>query len=263
MSAGKRGKRKQRLEATIAAIKRRWGPDAIRRLEQRTAGFPHISTAFPDLDNALAGISGVPRGRMTEILGQPTSGMTTLALKILANAQMEGDTAAYLDLGQTFDPDYAARCEVDLDRLLLVRPQNGLEALEIVHALVASRGLGVLVFDDVSHLLAEPARAQAMAALLHQIPPILAQSPCALIFLTPLKFGDAMSWANYPPGFAVPHYATVRLLIQRERWLGKGRDTLGGGYQAQARILKNKLGPAGQRVKIAVTFNGVVRGDGT
>lgn len=251
------------METTLAAIRRRWGPDAIRQIERSAAASPppHVSTGFPTLDRALAGIGGIPRGRLTEILGQPTSGMATLALKIVANAQAEGDTAAYLDLGATFDPDYAARCEVNLSRLLLVRPHSGAEALEIVLALVASRGIGLLVFDDVSRLLAEPRQAPAQAASLHQLPPILAQSHCAAVFLTPLHAGDAMSPANYPAGCPLPHYAGVRLLIQKERWLRRGRDIR--GYRARVRVLKNKLGAAGQSAAIAITFNGVVRGDGT
>lgn len=211
-------KRKKRLEATLAAIRRRWGPSAIRRLEGPAADAPPpcIPTGFPALDQALAGLGGVPRSRMTEILGQPTSGMATLALKVIAQAQTKGDSAAYLDLGQTFAADYAARCGVDLDRLLLVRPPSGLEALEIVQALVAGRGAGVLVFDAVAHLLAGPQKAQAMAALLHQLPPLLARSACAAIFLTPLQAGDAMSARNYPPGFPLPHHASLPV--------GKGRN---------------------------------------
>jgi recombination protein RecA len=256
-------RKRKRLEATVATIQRRWGLKALRRGKpvDATAKFPHIPTGFPSLDQALVGIGGIPRGRLTELLGAPTSGMVTLALKIIANAQANGDTAAYVDLGGTFDPDYAARCEVNLTRLLLVRPKTGPEALEIAQSLIAGRGVGVLVFEAVPQLLADPHGFRALATVLRQLPQFLAKSPCAPIFLTPLQFGDVMSTANYPNGFALPHYATVRLLLEKERWLQKGRDIR--GYRARVLVLKNKLGAAGKSATISITFNGVVRGDST
>jgi recombination protein RecA len=252
------------LEATVAAIQRRWGTKALGRGERSLrppVDIPHISTSFPDLDKALVGIGGIPRGRLTEILGAPTSGMATLALKIVASAQPEGDTAVYVDLGRTFDPDYAARCGVNLAQLLLVRPADGLEALEIVQSLVASRGAGVLVFDAATHLMAGTHGAQSFSTALRQLPAALARSSAALMFLTPLQFGGAMSTANYPSGFALPHYATIRLQLKKEKWIQKGRDIR--GYQARVLVLKNKMGRAGRQATIAITFNGVVKGDST
>jgi len=109
---------------------------------------PRIPTGFPALDQA-PGIGGIPRGRVTEILGAPTSGMATRALKLMAKAQGDRDTAAYLDLSYTFDPDYAVRCAVSLERLHLIRPHSGREALEIAASPIAGRGIWVLVFDSV------------------------------------------------------------------------------------------------------------------
>lgn len=257
------GKKRKQLEATVLAIRRRWGSQALRRGQEtlHPAGeVPHISTSFPGLDKAL-GIGGLPRGRITEILGASTSGAATLALKVMARAQAAGDMAAYVDLGAAFDPDYAARCQVKLARLLLVRPSTASEALEIVHSLISERGAGVLIFDAVSDLLTVPHGAQTLSTALRQLPAALAQSGCALIFLTPLQSGQATSTANYPGGFALPHYATIRLQLKKEKWLYKYRDVR--GYQARVLVLKNKLGQAGHQTKIAITFNGVVRGDGT
>jgi len=248
----------------VAAIQARWGQ---RALQPGTLAFaagesmPVISTSFPRLDRALDGCGGIPRGRITEILGMPTSGVITLALKIVATAQAQGNLVAYVDLGGTFDPDYAVRCEVSLSHLLLIRPTTGIEGLEIAHTLIASRGIGGLVFDSTAHLFNDPHGAQALATTLRQFPAALSTSPCALIFLTPLQFGHAMSVDNYPSGFALPHYAAVRMLLKKEKWLKRGRDVR--GYQAQVQILKNKLGQAGRQAKISITFNGVVRGDGT
>jgi recombination protein RecA len=255
-------KKKKLLDATVAAIQQRWGPQALRRWGQAPARVevPHIPTGFPALDNAL-GVGGLPRSRITEFLGVPTSGMATLALKVVARAQAMGDMAAYLDLGYTFDPGYAARCEVNLKHLLLVRPRTGDEALDILYSLVAGRGVGILVFDSTSHLIAESRGSRAMSAALRKLTGALAQSPCVCLFLTPLHFGAAGSSNNYPGGFALPNYAAVRLLLEKEEWLRKGRDVR--GYRARATVLKNKLGPAGKQAAIAITFDGVVHGNGT
>ena len=244
---------------TITAIQQRWGTKALHKAA-KPPGFAHISTSFPTLDQAL-GIGGVPRGRITEILGAPTSGMSTLALKIMAQAQAEGDTALYLDLAGTFDPDYADRCGIELDKLLLARPHNGLEALEIVWAFVANGGAGIVVFDSVSDLLREARALQAMSTTLRQIIGSLAHSTCALVFLTSLFFGDAMSENNYPSGFALAHYASLRLLTEKNRWIKSRHDIM--GYEAMVTTLKNKLAPIGAPTRIAITFDGVVQGNGT
>ena len=247
---------------TVKAIQKRWGLRAIRKLEASTTTMeiPHIATGFPALDQAL-GIGGIPRGRVTEILGAPTSGMATLGLKLIAKAQEDRDTAAYVDLSYTFDPDYAVRCAVSLERLLLVRPHSGKEALEIAASMVVGGGIGVLIFDSVSQLLGETHGPQLMSAALRQLGGHLAESPCALVFLTSLHFGDAASKDNYPSGFALPHYAAMRLLIKKERWIKRRRDVR--GYRAKVTVIKNKLAAAGKSATIEITFNGVVNGNGT
>jgi recombination protein RecA len=259
---GSRSRKTKLLDMTVAAIQRRWGPQALRRWEQAipAAPIPHIPTGFPALDKILE-IGGIPRGRITEILGAPTSGMATLALKVVANAQAHRDTVAYVDLSYTFDPYYALRCGVSPDRLLLVRPHSGEEALEILYTLIASRGTGVLVFDSVSQLVTQSHGPQVLSTVLRRLAGVLDRSPCAAIFLTALHFGDAASMDNYPSGFALPHYATVRLLIEKEEWIRKRRDVR--GYRARVTVLKNKLGSPGKSAPISITFNGVVDGDGT
>lgn len=255
------GSRKKQLEMTVAVIQRRWGPNALRRLGNAPQpDIAHIPTGFPQLDKALQ-IGGLPRGHITELLGTPTSGMSTLALKVMANAQEQGDTAAYIDLGRTFDPDYAVRCSVHLGRLLLVRPTSGREALEIAQALIANGGAGILVFDSVPHLLSEPHRGRDMSSALRRLVAALPRSACAPLFLTPLHFGPVTSPDNYPGDFTLPYHAAVRLLIEKEQWIMKRRDV--AGYQARASVLKNDFGPPGKSATIAITFNGVVHGNGT
>src|SRR6266540_7066822 len=140
-----------RLEQVIAAIQRRWGTHALRLLgDAATApAVPVVTTGFAALDAAL-GIGGVPRGRMTELLGTPTSGMTTIALTLIARAQEQGDLVGYVDISRMFDAQYAASVGVDLPSLLLVRPTTAADALEIIQALVGSGGVGVLVVDSLA-----------------------------------------------------------------------------------------------------------------
>jgi recombination protein RecA len=252
--------RRKRLAAAVAAIQMRWGQRALRRGPAPIPPQAVIPTGFAGLDAMLDGCGGIPRGRISELLGAPTSGMVTLALKVMAEAQAGGDMVAWLDMGHTFDPDYADRCGVDTSRLLLARPHSGKEALALVHQLVLGHSVGLIVFDAIPDLLG--ARSPAtLAALLTGLPALLAQSPAALLCLTPLRFGGAMSVANYPPGLPLPALATLRLELRKERWLYRDNDVR--GYQAQALLLKNKLGRAGQRTRLSITFNGTVRGDAT
>jgi recombination protein RecA len=254
--------KRTRLETTVAAIQGRWGTKALRKAAATdvATATPHIATGFSSLDQAL-GIGGIPRGRISELLGVSTSGMSTLALKVIASAQTAGDQAAYIDLGHTFDPDYAARCGVRVSKMALIRPHAASEALEITHALIARGGVGIAVFDSVTDLLAEAHGAQAMSVALRQLNGALAASSCALLFLTPLYFGDALSLHNYPSGFALPHYVSIRLLLEKEGWLKARRDIR--GYQARVTVLKNKLAACSGPTSIAITFDGVVKGNGT
>lgn len=250
--------KKRRLEMTVAAIRQQWGTRAIRRAsKQAPATIPHISTSFAGLDEAL-GIGGIPRGRITEIIGVPTSGMATTALKIVASAQANDGTAVYLDLERTFDPDYAARCGVNVAQLLLVHPYDERQALAILQDFALNGGVSVLVFDAPYHLLARAELAQALSTTLGRLVAPLDKAGCALLFLTELRPGARASLSGYPNHLTLPHYAAVRLFIRKERWLYQRQDIR--GYQAEVHIIKNKLGLAGKLVPIAITFNGTVAG---
>lgn len=268
--------KKRNLEETVAALQDRWGAEAVRRLHRdQKSSVAHIPTGFPPLDEALI-IGGLPRGRISEFIGVPTSGMATIALKIVANAQ-EGTSsgsaqavgAIYIDPGQTFDPDYAARCGLKLDQLVLVRPYDTRQALDILQDFIMGGGINILIFDIPFALLAESESSQALSTTLGRLISPLSRSYCVLLFLTSLpaqKFiaplvSPESLLAAYPPvaGSSNPisHYAAVRLVIQRERWLYKERDIR--GYQARVTVIKNKLGPASKRASIAITFNGTVK----
>jgi len=253
-------KKKRKLESTIAALQDRWGEKSIGRLGSKgMASVPHVATGFPDLDQIL-GNGGLPRGRISELIAKPTSGAATIALRVAANAQRESTSttgedpiggAIYIDLDHSFDPEYAARCGLDLSQLVLVRPQDAKQGLAIMRDFIIGGGLSVLVFDAPLEQLAEGRTAQRLATTLDQIIAPLGQSFCLLLFLTTPPAGGGMDAASNQ--LTVAHYAAVRLLVQRQRWIYKGGDI--SGYQAQVTVLKNKAGPAGKKATVTILLD--------
>jgi recombination protein RecA len=249
--------RKQKLEKTVAILQDRWGSSAVRRLGQveRTT-VPHIPTGFPALDEALV-IGGLPSGRISEFVGIPTSGMATVALTIAGRAQDQSGTVVYIDVGHNFDPDFAAHCGIDLNRLLLVRPADVSQALHILQDFVASSGIGTLVFDADQSLFREPRPAKTLVTTLDRIIAPLSQTTCLLMFLTSFSSTPSQpSLTGYPNGSIIPHHSSVRLFLKREKWLYKQGDI--SGYRAQIVVAKNKLGPAGKQVNLSIQFAGTV-----
>jgi len=261
----KRHGQRPQLEMTVAAIQRQHGPWAlVKGGASRVAGSaaaPHIPTGFPALDRALT-IGGLPQGRVCELVGPATSGKTTLALKFLAQAQAVGPAGGqvgYLDQALYFDPDYAHRCGLDLSRLLVGRPQDVTEALAMTEALAHSGGLAALAFDLLDFTWTDPMAASLLAATFDRLAASLARSGTALIVLHESPAGDLASGRS-PAVSALAHVAAVRLGVVRERWLRRGGDIR--GYQARVEVLKNRFGPAGRTVSLAIEFNGTVRGNG-
>jgi recombination protein RecA len=248
-------KKTKRLEMTVATIQQRWGRKALRKMEGSAARVevPHISTGFPALDRAL-GIGGLAKGRVTELLGPATSGKTTLALKFLVQAQMNGGWVGYVDHACFFDPDYAHRCGLDLSRLIVVAPHDLKEALAMTEALAGSGGLAALVLDGVGALWADADAALQIAACLDRLVAPLARSSTAVLFL------HAPASRRSPALSALAHHATARLRVVRERWLRRHGDVR--GYEARVEVQKNRLGPAGRTVTVAIQFNGTVHGNG-
>lgn len=252
--------RKEKLALAISAIQKRWGVQAIgHSASQSTREIPSISTSFPKLDTAL-GIGGIPQGRISELIGIPTSGMSTLALKITAQAQERGVTAVYLDLERTFDPDYARRCGVRLSHLTVIHPYNALQALAILSDFVIIGQIDLLVFDMPAHLQNDPQIARKLSTTLGRLLAPLSKNSSTLLFMTNLPPQISPTLSAYPNQAILPYFATIRLLLQKERWLYKQRDVR--GYEAQVWVVKNKLAPPGQKVRIGITFNGTVDGDG-
>ena len=252
--------KKEKLELAISTIQKRWGTRIIgRSTKQPARDFPSISTSFPQLDAAL-GIGGIPRGRISELVGIPTSGMATLALKISAQAQVNGGTAVFIDIARTFDPDYARRCGVRLSHLTLVHPTNARHSLSILSDFAINGGIDLLIFDMPLSLQNEPQTALKLTSTLGRILAPLSRNDTTLLCLTSLPPQDNPNASPYPEQATLPHFATIRLLFQKERWLYKHRDVR--GYEAQVLVAKNKLSTPGQSVRIGITFNGTVEGDG-
>lgn len=253
-------RRKQRqLDAAIRSLNLRFGPHTVRQVPVKAPTISRIGTGFSQLDKLLVG--GLPRGYMTELVATPTSGMTTVALKAVAQAQAGGDAAAYLDLGHSFDGDYAHRCDVDLSqsRFLLIRPERAGDALDILQQLVVSNGIGILVFVPPPQWIVQAEQQRWLAQGLRRLGRLLPQSSCAVLWLTML---DQAALPGYLGGGGdLAQVAALRLLVERGAWDRKKQDIR--GYQTEVKVIKNRFGPAGKGATIRIRFNGTVRGDGT
>ena len=253
--------RKEKLEKVIATIQKRWGTGAIgRSSEQLQVKVPHIASGFPELDAAI-GSGGIPRGRISELMGVPTSGMTTLALKIIAEAQASGGLVVYLDLERNFDPAYARRKGVLLEGLTLVHPSSIGQALDMLPDIVHNEGFNLLICDMPVEVQREEHVGRKLASTLGRLLAPLNKGNSTLLFLTTLT-SDRRSLnndaADYPKLATLPHFATLRLLLQRERWLYRQRDV--HGYEVKVIVVKNKLSAPGKQARIALFLNNPVEG---
>ena len=236
--------RKERIELVATTIRRRWGVKALDTLGTASpaAHVKSTSSGFAVLDKAL-GIGGIPQSCITEFVGNPTSGIVTIALKIIASAQANSSMAIYLDLSESLDADYADRCGVDLNTLLLIRPQPPERSLELLRDLVEKKAASVVVFDSLASL-SQPRHKLTRA--LQLISRTLTESGCALIFLNP------------SPNQMLAQ-AAVRLSVQRKEWLKRHGDVY--GYLSQITITKNKFALSGQKLVVSLDFEEVVLGD--
>jgi hypothetical protein len=221
------------LQQTLAAIQRRWGDTSILPA-RRLAAPARLPTGQPDLD-ALTG-GGLPRGRITQFSGQPTSGMTTLAWWAAAAAQGEDTLAAYLDVNASFDPEYAAQCGLDVERLLLIRPASAAIALEMLFDVVASGIPGLVICNALTDCTG--AEMAALERTLNRLHAALARSRCVLLLLT---------GAGAPPLLQV----TLHLRVERLGWQYSGHDVCGYALRAS-------LPERGTAVTLDVTLAGDV-----
>ena len=242
------------IEAAIRQIKTKFGDEAIMKLGERPkVSIGAISTGSVGLDWAL-GIGGLPRGRVIEIFGPESSGKTTLALHVIAEAQKAGGVCAFVDAEHALDPDYAKRIGVKTEELLLSQPDTGEQALEIVEALVRSGKIDVIVIDSVAALTPKDEiegemgqthvgkQARLMSQALRKLTAIVARSKTIVIFINQIRMQIGIMFGNpetTPGGKALKFYTSVRLDIRRIAQIKKGDEVMGG--RVRVKVVKNKV----------------------
>ncbi|HSL55746.1 MAG TPA: recombinase RecA [Pyrinomonadaceae bacterium] len=244
------------VEAALANIEKKFGKGSIMRLgEREVSDIPAISTTSLSLDAAI-GVGGVPRGRIVEIYGPESSGKTTLALHIVAEAQKAGGVAAYIDAEHAMDADYAGKLGVDIDQLLISQPDSGEQALEIAEALVRSNGVDVIVVDSVAALVPRAEldgemgdslpglQARLMSQALRKLTAIVAQSNTCFIFINQIREKIGVMFGNPETttgGRALKFYSSLRLDIRRIGAIKDGDRV--AGNRTKVKVAKNKCAP--------------------
>ncbi len=244
------------IEAALSNIEKKFGKGSIMRLGERdVSDVPAISTTSLSLDAAV-GIGGVPRGRIVEIYGPESSGKTTLALHIVAEAQKAGGVAAYIDAEHAMDADYAGKLGVDIDQLLISQPDSGEQALEIAEALVRSNGVDVIVVDSVAALVPRAEldgemgdslpglQARLMSQALRKLTAIVAQSNTCFIFINQIREKIGVMFGNPETttgGRALKFYSSMRLDIRRIGAIKDGDRIVGN--RTKVKVAKNKVAP--------------------
>ncbi len=245
------------LDAALASIEKQFGKGALMKLGDRGAGndIQVIPTGCLDLDIAL-GVGGIPRGRIIEIFGPESSGKTTVALHVVAEAQKAGGTAAFIDAEHALDPAYARKLGVNIDELYVSQPDTGEQALEICEALVRSGAIDVVVVDSVAALVPKAEidgemgdsfvglQARLMSQALRKLAGVINKTNATCVFINQLREKVGVMYGSpetTPGGRALKFYATVRLDIRRGEQLKNGTDVLGN--RTKVKVVKNKVAP--------------------
>jgi len=249
--------REKIIENTLAQIERAYGKGAIMRLgdEAFLKDVESVSTGSIELDMAL-GVGGIPRGRVTEIFGPESSGKTTLALHVVANAQKEGGVSAFIDAEHALDPNYARNLGVNTEELLLSQPDNGEQGLEICEILLKSGALDVIVIDSVAALVPKAElegdmgdsfiglQARLMSQALRKLTGLVSKTKTVVIFINQLREKIGVMFGNpevTPGGRALKFYSSVRLDIRKIDSIKNGTEVVGN--RVRVKVVKNKVAP--------------------
>lgn len=248
--------RSKAVDLAVSQIERQFGKGSIMKLgDRQKLDVPVISTTSLSVDYAL-GVGGIPRGRVVEIYGPESSGKTTLALHVVAQAQRMGGVAAFIDAEHALDPDYAGKLGCDVENLMVSQPDSGEQALEIAEILIRSGAVDVVVVDSVAALVPKAEldgemgdshvglQARLMSQALRKLTAIVSKSRTALIFINQIREKIGVMFGNPETttgGRALKFYASMRIDIRRVGAIKEGEETTGN--RTRLRVVKNKLAP--------------------